>query len=65
MQDNLVCVVFSGGQIENIARKCAIEFILSCKEAGFNKIEEFCKHELIKNTNPSKKEHKTIGFQFK
>ena len=56
---------FSGGQIENIARKCAIEFILSGKEAGFNKIDEFCKHELIKNTNPGRKAHKTIGFQFK
>ena len=65
MQDNLVCVVFSGGQIENIARKCAIEFILSGKEAGFDKIEEFCNHELIKDTNSNKKERTPVGFQFK
>ncbi|MBR5716703.1 MAG: AAA family ATPase [Bacteroidales bacterium] len=53
---------FSGGQIENIARKCAIEFILSGKEAGFDMVEEFCKHELIKNA--SKEERKSIGFKF-
>ena len=50
---------FSGGQIENIARKCAIEYILSGNEAGFDMIEEFCEHELIKN----KTTRKTIGFQ--
>ena len=53
---------FSGGQIENIARKCAIEFILSGEEAGFDKIEEFCKHELIKNK--STVERKSIGFKY-
>ena len=50
---------FSGGQIENIARKRTIEFILSGKKASFEEINEFCKHELL----DTKKERKPIGFQ--
>ena len=50
---------FSGGQIENIARQCAIDFILSGQEPSFDTIEGFCKHEQIKG----KDKGKTIGFQ--
>jgi len=49
---------FSGGQIENIARKRTIEFILSGKRAGFEEIDDFCKHELLHQ--PS--ERKRVGF---
>ena len=54
---------FSGGQIENIARKCSIEFILSGKEPSFHTIEEFCNHELIKNNPQTKPTRTPIGFQ--
>ena len=50
---------FSGGQIENIVRKRTIEYILSGKKAGFDEIEEFCKHELLNKKN----ERKPMGFQ--
>jgi hypothetical protein len=50
---------FSGGQIENIARKRTIEFILSGKKVGFKEINEFCKNELINEKN----QHRPIGFQ--
>ena len=54
---------FSGGQIENIARKCTIEFILSGQTPSFLTIEEFCKHETIKVKDKTMSERKTIGFQ--
>lgn len=50
---------FSGGQIENIARKCTIEYILSGKKASFDKIDEFCKHELLDKRGAVK----PIGFK--
>jgi hypothetical protein len=50
---------FSGGQIENIVRKRTIEYILSGKKAGFDEIDEFCKHELLNKKN----ERKPMGFQ--
>ena len=49
---------FSGGQIENIARKCAIEYILSVEKATFDELNEFCKQEFLN----SKRERKPIGF---
>ncbi len=52
------CYDFSGGQIENIARQSTIEFILSGKKAGFDEINEFCKHELL----TKKKDRSPIGF---
>ncbi len=52
---------FSGGQIENIARKCTIEFILSGRKASFDEIDEFCSHELLN----ARKERKPIGFNEK
>lgn len=49
---------FSGGQIENIARKRTIDYILSGKKATIDEIERFCKSELLdKNT-----ERRSIGF---
>ena len=38
---------FSGGQIENVARKRTIEYILSGKEATFDEIDEYCRQELL------------------
>ena len=52
---------FSGGQIENIARKCTIDFILYGQEPTFSTIEEFCKHESIKTRD--KRPKVPIGFQ--
>lgn len=49
---------FSGGQIENVARKCQIEHILNGKALDFKEIKQFCDEELlIKN-----EEIKPIGF---
>lgn len=50
---------FSGGQIENIARKRTIEYILSGKKANFEQIDEFCQHELLDKRSTMK----PIGFQ--
>lgn len=50
---------FSGGQIENIARKCTVEYILSGKKAGYDEIDEFCQHELLDNRGAMK----PIGFK--
>jgi SpoVK/Ycf46/Vps4 family AAA+-type ATPase len=50
---------FSGGQIENIARKRTIDYILSGKFATVDEIEKYCQAELLDN----KKERKHIsGF---
>jgi hypothetical protein len=51
---------FSGGQIDNIARKRTIDYILSGTQAGLSKIEEFCKAELLERKNMSMN---TIGFR--
>ena len=48
---------FSGGQIENIARKRAIKSIIDVKEPGYAEIREFCREENIGNS-PKRK----IGF---
>ncbi|GHU66814.1 hypothetical protein FACS189447_08330 [Spirochaetia bacterium] len=48
---------FSGGQIENIARKCTVESIISGSEVLFEKMIAFCKEEtLTEQSNP-------IGFR--
>ena len=50
---------FSGGQIENIARKRTVDYILSGKFATVDEIEDYCRTELLDN----KKERKAIaGF---
>jgi len=38
---------FSGGEIENIARKRTVEFILTGTELPSEKLHEFCKEELL------------------
>jgi SpoVK/Ycf46/Vps4 family AAA+-type ATPase len=48
---------FSGGQIENIARKRAVDYILSGKYASYDEIEGYCRAELLGG-----KERKSIGF---
>ena len=51
---------FSGGQIENIARKQTIDFILSGQYAGFDDIEKYCRNELLENKNNCKP---IVGFK--
>lgn len=50
---------FSGGEIENVARKCTVKAILSGKDApDFPSIMEICHRERIDNTSPLR-----IGFR--
>ncbi len=48
---------FSGGQIENIARKRTVDYILSGKFASLDEIERYCRAELLTG-----KERRSIGF---
>ena len=48
---------FSGGQIENIARKRTVDYILSGKFASLDEIEGYCRAELLGG-----KERRNIGF---
>ena len=48
---------FSGGQIENIARKRTVDYILSGKYASLEEIESYCRTELLNG-----KAHRSIGF---
>ena len=41
---------FSGGQIENIARKCKIEYILEGKTPDFDMLKSFCDEEVLIKT---------------
>ena len=49
---------FSGGQIENIARKQTVEEILTGSELNINRIVEFCNAERLSNSTA----HTRIGF---
>lgn len=51
---------FSGGQIENIARKRTIDFILSGEFADMEAIEGYCRNELL---DDSKKRKPVVGFK--
>ena len=51
---------FSGGQIENIARKCRIESILEGKKPDFGMLKTFCDEELL-----AKPRTQITGFQNK
>ena len=51
--------VFSGGQIENIARKRTIEYVLSGEMPGMGKIEEYCREETMEMQGGK---HGRIGF---
>ena len=50
---------FSGGQIENIARKRTVDYILSGIVPSLKDLEAYCRAEQL-NT---KKEHKPVGFK--
>lgn len=50
---------FSGGQIENIARKRTIDYILSGKYASLEDIEIYCRAELLDNPSCRKP---VVGF---
>ena len=49
---------FSGGNIENIARKSVVEYILSGKKPDLETIDKMCKGELLKQ----KPQRNKIGF---
>jgi len=51
---------FSGGQIENIVRKCKIHQILTGQEATIGEIETFCSNELL-SSNADRRQ--SIGFR--
>ena len=51
---------FSGGQIENIARKRSIDFILSGEFADIEGIEKYCRNELLED---KKKCKPIVGFK--
>ena len=48
---------FSGGQIENVARKRTVDYILSGKFASLDEIEAYCRAELLNG-----KQRRSIGF---
>ncbi len=50
---------FSGGQIENIARKRTIDYIISGKHPSFEELENFCKAEMLNKA----KNRTAIGFR--
>ncbi len=49
---------FSGGQIENIARKSMVDFVLKGQEPTCDTVRKYCKQETIKDGTESK----SIGF---
>lgn len=51
---------FSGGQIENIARKRAIDYVLTGEFAGLKDIESMCDSELIDSRQAVHRQH--VGF---
>lgn len=51
---------FSGGQIENIARKRSIDYVLTGKYTDLATIEEYCDNELLTHKNNRKP---VIGFK--
>lgn len=50
---------FSGGQIENIARKQAVDMILSGRQTNMTTLQEYCNNELIAKQT----ERRKIGFR--
>ncbi|MDR0415027.1 MAG: AAA family ATPase, partial [Prevotellaceae bacterium] len=47
---------FSGGQIENVARKCTVDSIISGNEPDFDTLLFHCENELLSNSR------KKIGY---
>ena len=50
---------FSGGQIENIARKRAVDMILQGAEPSFEQLDEYCRSEMLGQPERSRRK---IGF---
>ena len=50
--------IFSGAQIENVARKCEMSYVLNNKLPGFEEINEFCRSEKLNDVNA-----KRIGYR--
>ena len=50
---------FSGGQIENIARKRTVDYILTGKYASLDEIEDYCRAEQLDNKN---ERNRILGF---
>lgn len=50
--------LFSGGNIENIARKSTVDYVLSGKEATLSSLDSYCKEEML----GTKKTHNRVGF---
>ncbi|MDE6394973.1 MAG: ATP-binding protein, partial [Duncaniella sp.] len=48
---------FSGGQIENIARKSKIDYVISGQKPSIDRLKEFCNEERVNRTT-----HTKIGF---
>lgn len=48
---------FSGGEIENIARKRTVDYILEGEEMNFEQLCRYCDHERLNNRS-----HKKVGF---
>jgi hypothetical protein len=49
---------FSGGQIENIARKRTVSYVISGAEPSLDMLIDFCEHEYLAGTDSGK----IIGF---
>lgn len=49
---------FSGGQIENIARKCKIDYITTGNPPALSRIQTFCREEHLNRSN----RHRPVGF---
>ena len=49
---------FSGGNIENIARKSAVEYVLSGKEPTLSSLDDYCREEILSRS----KVRTRIGF---
>ena len=49
---------FSGGNIENIARKCTVEYVLSGNEPTLSSLDNYCQEEILSRKN----KHNKIGF---
>ncbi|MCQ2208178.1 MAG: ATP-binding protein [Paludibacteraceae bacterium] len=48
----------SGGQIENIARKSTIDYVLYGKDSDIDQLEEYCRSEELSGKN----KHSVVGF---
>ena len=49
----------SGGQIENIARKRTMDYVLSGEETGLAELKEYCRQESLQKQD----KRQTVGFQ--